>query len=912
MRRSRHQKYSHLTKGSTVEVTSDEEGFKGVWFEATVLGASSPGSKSKEVWVEYKSIVAEENGSELLKEVLHVSFVRPVPPVEKIERFELYDDVDAFHKDGWWTGVVTRVLEDSRYQVTFDNPPDELEFGVSELRFHQKWVKGKWVRPGKQRTGSLMFSVGENVEVSFDSEDRRDAWFPSTVLEHCGNSSFLVESYRRASDKKAIVEKVLVDSFHIRPIPPRIVNKFSLLEKVDALYDYGWWSGVITRELDDSRYIVFFKHTNKEMELNDSDLRPHMDWKDGQWFTNAREVSIPSDSQTKGSNNCNDTGILQKDVPLGKSTIMNDISEERTRHSAKSIEDPNEKPSTDDISLEKTSQKALSSCNAASLQAQELPKDGTETPKASLKACKLSAKPSETPCTKSPADYPSPNSEYAETNILAPVAGDDQPGNHSWKKRTRKNCQELGEEKRETLEKLQGAKFPKRGSKGIAIENAAEITQKLSKRKKADVPIIMGLECTKVRSSRTKRSRQIDNESLEPIGDQKQIDAAIDGIQGTKQLGDGDNTQKRKRGRPARKPISAPTDMGPNGDHSKDESSCPVELAIMVNEDGKEQLEVQLGHTRKRGRTRKMAVTKLSNEKTGQSLFQQHEKHYIKRGKRQTESVNIESQAQGSVDTSGVKTAESNRIASDGEEVFAEYNKLDDQPLAKWFEEMQSPTSADGSRVAPACDTEQCAEMREKQDMPIQTPVSGTPTTQTETQSLPFIKDSDVWSMFETMAIFQKFPQKPHFRPLELCKESKREGLAIGCMVTFSSIAEKTYRLHFDDSRSAIEEKLETLSDLEMHGFEVQPVRDQLTVLLSMKDKKEKLESQAADIGNQIIAHNTDKEKIEREIEENNKQIAELQCKNSVAISKKEVMDREIDSLRSQLEDIQADLKKCT
>lgn len=87
--------------------------------------------------------------------------------------------------------------------------------------------------------------------------------------------------------------------------------------------------------------------------------------------------------------------------------------------------------------------------------------------------------------------------------------------------------------------------------------------------------------------------------------------------------------------------------MGPNGDPSKDESACPVELAIMVNEDGKEQLEVQLGHTRKRGRTRKMAVTKLSNEKTGQSLFQQHEKHYIKRGKRQTESVNIESQAQG-------------------------------------------------------------------------------------------------------------------------------------------------------------------------------------------------------------------------------------------------------------------------
>lgn len=52
----------------------------------------------------------------------------------------------------------------------------------------------------------------------------------------------------------------------------------------------------------------------------------------------------------------------------------------------------------------------------------------------------------------------------------------------------------------------------------------------------------------------------------------------------------------------------------------------------------------------------------------------------------------------GSADSSGVKPAESNR-AADGEEVLAEipFNGFDDQPLAKWFEEIQAPTSIDGS-----------------------------------------------------------------------------------------------------------------------------------------------------------------------------------------------------------------------
>ncbi|OIT06704.1 PREDICTED: DUF724 domain-containing protein 10-like [Nicotiana attenuata] len=210
--------------------------------------------------------------------------------------------------------------------------------------------------------------------------------------------------------------------------------------------------------------------------------------------------------------------------------------------------------------------------------------------------------------------------------------------------------------------------------------------------------------------------------------------------------------------------------------------------------------------------------------------------------------------------------------------------------------------------VSPAHSLKQCGEKREKQDMSMQAPVNVTPTTQTETQSLPFVKTSLLWGKIESMDIFQRILQKPHFSPLKKERESSRERLAIGCMVTFSRLAEKTSGLHIDDPRSTFDEILETLNDLEKHGFDVQPVRDRLTELLLMKDKKEKLEAQVADISNRIMMHNTDTENIDGKIEEINKQIAEIQDKISLAISRKEVKDCEIEGLRSQLEEPQADM----
>ncbi|KAM7497179.1 hypothetical protein LguiA_021593 [Lonicera macranthoides] len=152
-----------------------------------------------------------------------------------------------------------------------------------------------------------MFTTGKKVEVCLEKEDYRDVWFLALVLDS-GNESFLVEYHSPGNTNKEGLVVVTVDHCHIRPTPPHLKDKkFGLLEKVDAFYDFGWWSGVITKELRDGRYIVFFKHSNKERKHSHSELRPHMEWKGGKWFTASQDISNPSSAYQGHTGKNNET-----------------------------------------------------------------------------------------------------------------------------------------------------------------------------------------------------------------------------------------------------------------------------------------------------------------------------------------------------------------------------------------------------------------------------------------------------------------------------------------------------------------------------------------------------------------------------------------------------------------------------
>ncbi|RXI01728.1 hypothetical protein DVH24_015077 [Malus domestica] len=134
----------NFTKGTPVEVCSDEDGFHGAWFAATIVEAVG-GDK---FLIEYQSLRTEDD-SAFLREEIDALHIRPNPPENAVEHFSLLQEVDALYNDGWWVGMISKVLSGSRYIVYFRSTYEEIEFQQSELRLHQDWIGGKWVMPSR-------------------------------------------------------------------------------------------------------------------------------------------------------------------------------------------------------------------------------------------------------------------------------------------------------------------------------------------------------------------------------------------------------------------------------------------------------------------------------------------------------------------------------------------------------------------------------------------------------------------------------------------------------------------------------------------------------------------------------------------------------------------------------------------
>ncbi|CDP17049.1 unnamed protein product [Coffea canephora] len=145
-------------KGAQVEVSFEEEGFRGSWYTATVLRPVS--KKTNKIYLQFHTLVAnDEPGSSPLQEHVDLILVRPVPPREPRRSFQVSDEVDAFHNDGWWEGIVIHVFPPptispttptapppiTRYSVFFRSSREQLDFPETDLRLHREWVHGKWV-----------------------------------------------------------------------------------------------------------------------------------------------------------------------------------------------------------------------------------------------------------------------------------------------------------------------------------------------------------------------------------------------------------------------------------------------------------------------------------------------------------------------------------------------------------------------------------------------------------------------------------------------------------------------------------------------------------------------------------------------------------------------------------------------
>ncbi|KAK4786089.1 hypothetical protein SAY86_002778 [Trapa natans] len=130
-----------IGRGALVEVRSDEDGFQGSWYGATIIERIS---RDKFI-VEYLSLRTDDD-KKYLREEVDSFHIRPHPlDTLVVDAYKKNARVDVFYNDGWWEGRIVKVLHGSRYRIYFWGTRDEMVLHHLDLRPHQDWVDGKWV-----------------------------------------------------------------------------------------------------------------------------------------------------------------------------------------------------------------------------------------------------------------------------------------------------------------------------------------------------------------------------------------------------------------------------------------------------------------------------------------------------------------------------------------------------------------------------------------------------------------------------------------------------------------------------------------------------------------------------------------------------------------------------------------------
>ncbi|KAG6392957.1 hypothetical protein SASPL_147186 [Salvia splendens] len=213
---------------------------------------------------------------------------------------------------------------------------------------------------GEARSGGRHFLVGSIVEVL---EKDAGVRLVCTVVPPPRNIEPENEGKLYVRDRALSARRgrsgclyEFVDVSSVRPTPPphKASKRFELNDVVEAYYIGGWWEGVVTAvsdggerfvvtfenppEPDELRfppsslrplwdwvdgvwtwpqrkgengalkvkmdeYIVLFEHADSTKQLNRSELRPHLEWKDGKWLIHHDGAASSSATKSKGKEN---------------------------------------------------------------------------------------------------------------------------------------------------------------------------------------------------------------------------------------------------------------------------------------------------------------------------------------------------------------------------------------------------------------------------------------------------------------------------------------------------------------------------------------------------------------------------------------------------------------------------------
>jgi hypothetical protein len=286
--------------GAQVEVRVDDPGFHGSWFEATVLrSAPACGRQDAGLYTVAFSHLAADAGGAARAESVAASHIRPRPPPlpsQSRTSFGLHDVVEAFHRCGWWSGVVfpsPAAAAARSVTVAFPITREVITIPPHYVRPRRDYVGDEWV-PSRaaitiQPTHEVrVYEAGDKVEAVKDREPYGRSWFLATVAKVVDRLSYIVE-YSDDEDEGDKATEYLHWQF-IRPAVDRFWGWEDGMQiagdsVVEAYCDGAWSPGVVRGMSGEGEYevIVDGKETEqvviKVLEL----LRPRHEWDGSKW-----------------------------------------------------------------------------------------------------------------------------------------------------------------------------------------------------------------------------------------------------------------------------------------------------------------------------------------------------------------------------------------------------------------------------------------------------------------------------------------------------------------------------------------------------------------------------------------------------------------------------------------------------
>nr|ABD65016.1 Agenet domain containing protein [Brassica oleracea] len=257
-----------IAKDCEVEVSLQEDGFKGSWFRA-ILEQNPMRVKGKKLRVCYKTLF-NEDGVNPCKETIERCFIRSVPP-ECLNEGVVFKEgsvVDAYFNNGWWTGLIIVERPDGSFFIYFDDPPDIMRFIRSQLRPPANWIGSEWVKSKNKVLSQHIFRTGKLIEMTPE------------ISETEGKHS-------------------IVDICKIMPSPPRdLCAEYSLNDYVEVVVTHGWRKGRVMEILLENNYKVYFTATKEDAVFNYTEIRLSMEWLDGGSWIRAHEREFENNAVT--------------------------------------------------------------------------------------------------------------------------------------------------------------------------------------------------------------------------------------------------------------------------------------------------------------------------------------------------------------------------------------------------------------------------------------------------------------------------------------------------------------------------------------------------------------------------------------------------------------------------------------